>query len=44
MKFVRAISLFLKTSEGYMSLIAPKNMQLIVNYTLYEPTYLISYL
>ena len=36
--------MFLKTNEGYLSQIALKNMQLIVNYTLHELTFTVSYL
>ena len=36
--------MFLKTNEGYLSQIAPKNMQFLVNYTLHEPTFIVSYL
>ena len=32
--------MFLKTNEGYLSQIALKSMQLIVNYTFHEPTYM----
>ena len=44
MKFVRAISLFLKTNEGYLSQIVLKNMQFLVNYTFHEPTFIVSFL
>ena len=36
--------MFLKTNEGYLSQIALKNMQFLVNYTLQEPTFIVSYL
>ena len=36
--------MFLKTNEGYLSQIALKTMQLIVNYTFHEPTFIVSYL
>ena len=36
--------MFLKTNEGYLSQIALKNMQFLVNYTLHEPTFIISFL
>ena len=35
--------MFLKTNEGYLSQIALKNMQFLVNYTLHEPTFIASY-
>ena len=36
--------MFLKTNEGYLSQIALKNMQFLVNYTFHEPTFIVSYL
>ena len=36
--------MFLKTNEGYWSQIALKNVQLNVNYTFHEPTFIVSYL
>ena len=36
--------MFLKTNEGYLPQIALKNMQFLVNYTLHEPTFIVSYL
>ena len=36
--------MFLKTNEGYLSQIALENMQFLVNYTLYQPTFIASYL
>ena len=36
--------MFLKTNEGYLTQIALKNMQFLVNNTLYEPTFKVSYL
>ena len=36
--------MFLITNEGYLSQIALKNMQLIVDYTFHEPTFIVSYL
>ena len=35
--------MFLKTNEDYLSQIAPKNMQLVVNYTLHEPIFIVFY-
>ena len=34
--------MFLKTNEGYLSQIALKNMQFLVNYTLHKPTFIVS--
>ena len=34
--------MFLKTNEGYLSQIALRNMQFLVNYTLHEPTLVVS--
>ena len=36
--------MFLKTNENYLFQIALKNMQLIVYYSLHEPTFIVSYL
>ena len=35
--------MFLKTNEGYLSQIAQKYMQFLVNYTFREPTFIVSY-
>ena len=35
--------MFLKTNEGYLSQIARNHMQLIVNYTLHKPTFIVPY-
>ena len=36
--------MFLKTNEGYFPQISLKYMQFLVNYTLHEPTFIVSYL
>ena len=36
--------MFLKTNKGYLSKIALKIMQLIVNYIFHELTFIVSYL
>ena len=36
--------MFLKTNEDYLSQIALKNMQFLVNYTFHEPNFIVSYL
>ena len=36
--------LFLKTNEGYLSQIAIKHMQFLVNYTFHKLTFIVSYL